>query len=147
MDTQEHKFYFSHGRSNFSIACGWPQINDSPDCPRATLFLNDVGVGGLDDQNTFCVHSLHGEMELVQQLSKTLSLVMFATIIIVTQGEKGERDSTRKHFCHQNDIELLSDKAHCGCTNTLLSDTNIPGGCRITFALPSQVVMRSDCEL
>ena len=25
--------------------------------PRATLFLNDVGVGGLDDQNTFCVHS------------------------------------------------------------------------------------------
>ena len=87
--------------------------------------------------------STHGEMEqLVQQRSKTLSLVMFA-IIIVTQGERG---STRKHFCHQNDIELLSDKAHCGCTNTLLSDTNIPG-CRITFALLSQVVMRSDCEL
>ena len=33
--------------------------------------------------------STHGKMELVQQLSKTLSLVMFA-IIIVTQGEKGK---------------------------------------------------------
>ena len=33
--------------------------------------------------------STHGEMELVQQRSKTLSLVMFA-IIIVTQGEKGK---------------------------------------------------------
>ena len=31
--------------------------------------------------------STHGEMELVQQRSKTLSLVMFA-IIIVTQGER-----------------------------------------------------------
>ena len=32
--------------------------------------------------------STHGKMELVQQLSKTSSLVMFA-IIIVTEGEKG----------------------------------------------------------
>ena len=34
--------------------------------------------------------STHGEMELVQQLSKTLTLVMFAIIIIVTLGEKGK---------------------------------------------------------
>ena len=85
--------------------------------------------------------SAHGdeekEMELVQQLAKTslLFAIIIVVVIVITEG-KG-RGSTRKHFCHQNDIELLSDKAHCSgrTTNTLRSDTtNIPE-CRITFAL------------
>ena len=96
--TAEHSFTFHTGGLISRLrAAGSSQISDSS---QPTL-LNDVGT----TKKTLFVSPLTATESSCNNSPRRRRCLPSSSL--------WRRGSTRKHVCHQNDIELLSDKAHC----------------------------------